>query len=346
MADDEDIARAAGDAVTIYEVAARAGVSIATVSHALNRPERVSAGTLQRVLDTASELGFVPRGRGRATPALRRIVVSGPFSQHETYLARLVGVLGAAQGIDVVVVDDPKPGDPVIDRLQVRGAVDGAIIMGAEPSLELAHELEAQGVAVVLLDRPSQQFASVAVNDEAGGSILADHVMDVGAASIAVVSPPPASSDFVTNGELRLRAFVSRLRERGFTGDVPWTVCDDSLDGGRTAAAELVASGVLPEAVFALHDIIAAGVLAGLREAGVDVPGQVRVVGYDDIDLAGVMGLTTVRQPFARSGEVAVEALRTLRASRNLPVAHITLLPELVTRSTSPAMGADQKEPR
>lgn len=331
-------------AVTIYQVAARAGVSIATVSHAINRPERVAETTRRRILETAEELGFVPRGRGKATQSLRRIVACGPFSDHPSYVPRLLGVLDkAAPQTDVIVVDDsPGSGEPTIDSIAARGPFDGAILMGAEPTERLARELEDAGVPVVLLDRPSQRFASVAVGDEAGGALVADHLLGAGATSFGWVSQAPASGEIVTNGELRLRGFVQRLRERGVTGDVPWTICDDSFDGGRAAAAAIAAAEAAPDAVFALHDVIAAGLVAGFREVGLRVPEDVRVVGYDDVEVASLFSLTTVRQPFRESGRVAVETLRALRADPRRPITHVTLMPELVVRSSTGARsGAD-----
>ncbi len=121
---------------TIYEVAERAGVSIATVSHALNRPERVSERTRRKFLDSADELGFVPRGRSRSARPLRRIVVWGPFSEHPTYVTRLLGLLTeAADEMDVVVVDDLVGRDePVVHSLPVRGAYDGVTRSGIATS--------------------------------------------------------------------------------------------------------------------------------------------------------------------------------------------------------------------
>ncbi|MFT4029503.1 MAG: LacI family DNA-binding transcriptional regulator [Protaetiibacter sp.] len=332
--------RTTGQGVTIYEVAERAGVSIATVSHALNRPERVAEHTRRRVIDTAEELGFVSRGRGRAVRALRRIAVSGPFSTHPSYLPRMLEIVQCAPEVDVVVVDDsPGGGDPVLDRLEVRGPLDGVVLMGAEPTERLADELAGAGVPVVLVDHPSTRYTSVTVNDAAGGALVADHLLDAGARRVAWVSPAPPESGVVTTGELRLRGFTGRLAECGYRNEVPWIICDDSIAGGRAAATELAT--VRADAVFALHDVIAAGVAAGLAEAGLRVPEDVQVVGYDDVDIAELAGLTTVHQPLRETGAIAMELLRALRADPSRPVAHVTLIPELVVRGTTRPGAAD-----
>lgn len=318
--------------VTIYEVAQRAGVSIATVSHALNRPERVAEATRARVLDTAAALGFAPRGRGRAVPALRRIAVAGPFRAHATYLARLVGLLEDADGIDVIVLDttgeDPAP---VLDALPLRGPVDGVILMGCTPTSRLAAELGA--TPVVLLDARAAHLPSVTIDDAIGGALLAAHLLECGARRFAAVSAAPPGDEHVTNGELRLRGFTDALRAAGQDADVPWTICEDSFEGGRDAGRRLAAR--LPDAVFALHDEIAAGLLAGLRDEGVRVPGDVLVAGYDDIPLAQALDLTTIRQPFAHSGRAALGLLRDACARPGTPLAHTALVPELIVRATT-----------
>ncbi len=323
-------------AVTIYEVAARAGVSIATVSHAFNRPDRVAEDTRRRVLESADELGFVARGRGPSRKAARRVGVVAPFSLHNSYLRRLLGVLRAASGdYDVAVIDDsPEGGAPLLERLPLRGRIDGLIIMGAEPSERLAARLANDGVRTVLLDRPSDEFTSVVVDDEAGGRLVAQHLADTGARRIAWISPPPPAGRFITSGELRLRGFTEQLRRVGITREAEWVVVEDTFEGARDAALELP-DDELPDAVFALHDTLAGGFISGLRARGLRVPEDVRVVGYDDGEAAALMDLTSVRQPFEESGFAALEALERLFTASDRPIAHVNLRPQLVVRGSS-----------
>lgn len=333
-----------GKNVTIYQVAARAGVSIATVSHALNRPERVAVATRRRVEQTVEELGFVARGRGRARRTLRRVAVIGPFTLYPTYLPRLLGLLDAAVPlVDVVVVDDSGSGRPTIDAVPVHGRIDGLVVMGSEPTAELEEQLAEKGVPTVLLDCPSRRFTSVTVDDESGGRLVADHLLGCGATSFAWVSPEPPPSEYVSNGELRLKGFTAGLRAAGVSEEVRWTICEDSFGGGLGAAEDLVA-GPQPDAVFALHDTIAAGLVAGLRERGVQVPQDVRIVGYDDTEAAQFYDLTTIRQPFRESGSTALEALHRLHADPDLPLAHVTLMPQLVVRGSSPEEGPTARD--
>lgn len=326
--------------VTIYEVAARAGVSIATVSHALNRPEKVSASTRDRVLDAVDELGFTPKQTAvsLARKGVGRIAVVGPFSAYPTYFARLLGVLHACEAsrYEVVVFDDNAPGarSPLLSSLPATGRIDGLLIMGVEPDPKVAARINKRTIPTVLLDRPSDAFSSVTVNDEVGGRMLAEHLLSQGVRSPAFVSPPPADLEHVTSGEMRMRGFNEAVKQAGLGEKMQWFVTDDSIEGGRAAAADMLAATELPTGVFAIHDLLAAGIIAGLRDAGKRVPEDVKVVGYDDSDLAAALDITTVRQPFTESGRAAAEVLLAKLADAGRPLQQISLNPELVIRSS------------
>lgn len=268
------------ESVTIYEVARRAGVSIATVSHALNRPERVAESTLKRVLDTAETLGFTPKGRGQAAKSLRRVVVVAPFSRYSSYLARLVGVTEAARGISDVVVVDHNEHTPYVAALPVHGTYEGVIFMGVEPSSDLAAQLHQARVSTVAVDHDSAAMTTIVVDDIAGGQMIAQHLWDVGAHHVLLLSPPPERADPITNGELRVRSMTERLallatqlKERDdrdthhsasapIVPEVQWLVCEDSLDSARASISDL---DVLPDAIVAMHDSLAAGAMVALR---------------------------------------------------------------------------------
>ncbi|MDR1354675.1 MAG: LacI family transcriptional regulator [Propionibacteriaceae bacterium] len=332
-----DVPAALGS-VTIYDVAARAGVSIATVSHALNRPDLVSEPTRQRVLATADELGFRARGRSRRLGGpIKRVGAVGPFTRYPTYRQRLLGVIRAAAAdyIDIITVDASDDSDmPVLETLPVRSRIDGLIIMGAEPSAELASNLIGRRIPIVLLDKCSSRFTSVIIDDEAGGALAAKHLLSMGCRSVVFVSPPPVNNSLITSGELRLRGFTQAMTDAGLPHETTWLRAEDAFEGGLEAAREL-ATGQLPDAVFGMHDVIAAGVMAGFISCGVRVPEDVRVIGYDDVDVAKMFNLTTVQQPFMQSGVLAMDSLRSLINDPERPLSHVRLLPSLVTRTST-----------
>ncbi|MDR2378769.1 MAG: LacI family transcriptional regulator [Bifidobacteriaceae bacterium] len=345
---------AAPSNATIYDVAARAGVSIATVSHALNRPGRVAEPTRRRVLAAADQLGFRPvRRGGKAKPGggPKRIAAIGPLSLHDTYLPRLLGIArqAAADFIDVVTIDvaavDNWGAEPhTLDRLPLRGRADGIIVMGAEPSAGLADNLQARGIATVLLDWASERFSNVQVDDDLGGRLVAKHLTDLGCKTFALVSPAPAKNDLVTSGERRFRGFTRALRQLGLRQEPSWVITQPGFEGGR-AAARALADGDLPDAVFGLHDRVAAGLMAGFASMGLRVPDDVRVAGYDDVEFAGYFDLTTVSQPFLQSGVVAMQTLRAQIVDPERPLAHIMLQPALIVRGSTAGTRNDPQSP-
>jgi LacI family transcriptional regulator len=328
--------------VTIYDVAARAGVSIATVSHALNRPDRVAEATRQRVIDTAEMLGFQPRGRGKAasTPLeAKRIAAIGPFSRHASAFERLTGILrqAAASFVDVIVLDRPPGDDPAfLESLRLRSRVDGIVIIGAEPSPEIYDRLETRRISAVLADRPSTRLSTVTVDDQTGGRLVAEHLLQLGCRSAVFVAPPPGQSTPITSGEVRLRSFAQALRAGGMASDVSWVVTSEGFEGGRLAARQIVQE-TLPDAIFGLHDQLACGIAVGLSELGVRLPQDVRLVGYDGTEMAAIAGLTTVRQPFQQTGAIAFDTLRSQILDPQRPPVHIELQPHLVVRRSTVA---------
>ncbi len=329
--------------VTIYEVARAAGVSITTVSHALNRPERVRAETRERVLRVADELDFVPDrvAADRSRRGANRVAVLAPFGAYATYRERLVGVLDVLgqSGVDVVVFDhSPVDSDlsPLLKALPISGRVEGLIVMGIPLSDEMASRLADRRLPTVLVDAKHPAFPSVNVDDEAGGRAAIEHLLARGHRRVAYVSGPQSSAAYVSPGLLRLRGIEAALGERGMGFDaMPLVLTDPSFDGGRGAAAHLRQTYPDVSAVICHFDEIAAGVLRGAADHAVSVPQDLAVVGYDDGLLAAALDLTTVAQPFQATGEVAARLLATHLESGPGAPEHVMLTPELRQRGTT-----------
>ncbi|MFE6157781.1 LacI family DNA-binding transcriptional regulator [Streptomyces sp. NPDC056486] len=330
--------------VTIYQVAEAAGVSISTVSLALNHPDRVSPKTRDRIIRVAGELGY----RSGATTSERarrrsgRIAVLAPFSSYETYRTRLVGILEAfgPHNVEVVVHDTPsatESASPLLETMPVRGDVDGLLIMGVPLGEEGADRLHRWGPPTVLVDSLNAEFTSVTFDDEQAGYLLATHLLGRGHRSLAYLHEPYRASAYTSAGRLRLDGMARAIREAG--GAEP-EIEDIALAGNdvasaRAHAAEFARRAERPTAVIAHHDLLAAGFLSGLRAAGTRTPDEVAVAGFDDGPLAEVLGLTTVRQPFAESGRRAAELLRSLIENPQQTPLRTLLVPQLITRETT-----------
>ncbi len=190
----------APEQVTIYDVARAAGVSISTVSNALNRPDRVAGSTLEQVLAVADSLGYVPKADAvsKARQTMRRIGVLAPFSSYRSYLERLAGVLVEAQGarVEVSAFDHESlatASSPVLASMPIRGQVDGIIVMGMRIEDVIEKRLFDRHVPTVVVDAESARFPSVACDDRSGGELAARYLFGLGHRSFGYVVEPQAS---------------------------------------------------------------------------------------------------------------------------------------------------------
>jgi LacI family transcriptional regulator len=330
--------------VSIKDVADRAGVSVGTVSNALNRPEVVAAATLARVLSVIGELGFVRNGsasrlRSTRNTALGLVVVDigNPFV---TEVVRGAERMAEDLGYTLMLCDsDSKPEreDRHLKFLEEH-RVAGILISPTVPRRVVPQldALKASGVSVVLLNEPAQDHAqcSVAADDVLGGHMAGQHLLSLGRRRIVYVT--------VTD---RFRAFHERLvglrqavAEHGASGEVDIHVV-------RLATLEAVEANdrvdeILrydPDAVFCANDIAALGVLRGLLARGIDVPGRVALIGYDDIGFAAMASipLSSIRQPASELGRTAARLLIEECSGVSHVHERITFRPELVARQTT-----------
>lgn len=337
-----DVDEEFSDRVTIREVASRAGVSITTVSHTLNHPHRVSAETRDRVMRTIDDLQFVPKAAAsiQARKRIGRIGVIAPFTSYASYLTRLTGVLDQAAdaALDVIVFDHGSVAEsinPMLSALPVTGRLDGLIVMGVPLDDVMANRLIKRKLPTVLVDSHHPQFSSVNVDDEQGGYLIGRYLIGRGHRSIAYAAETQASTDYDSSGQKRIRGLVRALAEEGLDeSHLNWVVTSPDIAGGRAAAAELVGMDDPPTAVVG-HDDIAAGVLGGFRAAGVDVPGTTAVVGYDGNPLSEAVDLTTMVQPLADTGRVALTMLRAAIDDPDAVTQHLMLTCQLRQGATS-----------
>ena len=328
---------------TIYDVAARAGVSISTVSLSLNRPGRVGVTTRERVMAAVAELGFVPKAAAaiHARQGLARIGVVAPFTSYRSYAQRLNGVLDVLgrEDVDVVVYDEESAASavaPLQSALPLRRQLDGLIVMGLPLGAEATDRLHDQGLPTVLVDSRRDDFTCVVTDDEQGGAMVGRHLLARGHTRVAFVSEPQRSASYVSQGQRRVAGLRRAMADAGHPGSaVSWIHVTNDMAGGRDAAAAVLAKRSRPTAVFAHHDLLATGVLVELRARGLRAPEDLAVVGFDDGDIAEATGLTTVRQPFEESGRVAAHALLAGIRRAAAPIQHISLPLELIVRHST-----------
>ena len=330
--------------VSVREVAALAGVSLGTVSNVLNRPEKVAPGTVLRVQNAIAELGFVRNDSARQLRAGRSstvglIVLDGgnPFF---TDVARGAEDAALSKGLAVLIGNSDESTDrerTYVDLFEER-RVAGLLISPAGDDLSRLARLRDQGTVVVLVDRRADDasFASVSVDDVAGGRIAVEHLLAIGRRRIAYVGGPFGIRQVV---DRHAGALVATTAAGASLEVLPTTSL--SVLEGRRVGEELQRrpASERPDAVFAANDLVAVGLeQAFVMRGSVAVPDEIAIVGYDDIAFAeaAVVPLTSVRQPAQDLGRRAIELLvRQVDQGQDVELEQVEFTPELVVRQST-----------
>lgn len=299
---------------TIYQVAQRAGVSIATVSRALRGSELVTEQTRARVQLAARELRFTPNRSGRS-------LAEGRHAANGIVFPELVGpyyaevILGyeetaAGYGSSVLILATHGRADAAAKVEELAGRVDGLAVMGRTVDDEMVGRIAATGLPLVLLARePVDGVDTIRTRNERTAQTLAEHLLAHGHRSFAFLGDPAASPDVAG----RYAGLAAALAADGVDLPVP-VPCGLDLEGGRQAARKLLKHP--PDAIVGANDEVALGVHLAAAQAGLDIPGDVAVTGWDDLMAARFAGLTTVVQPMRRLGATAARWLHERIAER------------------------------
>lgn len=302
---------------TIADVAARAGVSTATVSRVLAGLGGARPATRERVRLAARELGYRPSGiarslKTRTTRTFGLIVtdIENPFFPH---LVRAVEDAARAEGYAVLLCnasDDAQREGAYLELLTER-RVDGIVI--AASSLGLRHRdwLAAAPVPVVLVNgtAPGVSLPSISSDNVRGGRLAAEHLLGLGHRRLGVLTAPARNVDAPD----RLLGVREAVAAAGLDArSVPVAMGDAGVAGGERAMQVLLGAAPPPTGVVAYNDLTAIGALRALRAAGLAVPDDVSIVGFDDVDLAAYVDppLTTIAQETVEMGRWAVRRLR------------------------------------
>ncbi|MDQ1129460.1 LacI family DNA-binding transcriptional regulator [Microbacterium sp. SORGH_AS_0888] len=331
-------------AVSVRDVANAAGVSVGTVSNVLNRPDRVAPATVARVLAAIDELGFVRNDAARQLRVGRSrsigLVVLDLRNPFFTEVARGAEERAAELGMTVLVANSDERSDREAMNLDMfeEQRVFGVLVTPVADVLSRVQRLRQHGTPAVLVDRAAKEpgFASVAVDDVAGGRLAAEHLLEAGRRRIAFVGGPVALrqvGDRLEGAQRAVAAVPGATLE--FVGTGALTVAE-----GRAAAARILERppGSRPDAVFAANDLLALGVLQSLVMTGTTrVPEEIALIGYDDIDFASaaVVPLSSVRQPASLIGATAVDLLVEVAEGRVPQQEQVLFQPELVVRAST-----------
>ena len=327
---------------TVYDVAEMAGVSISTVSRVLNSPERVSETTRTRVLNAVDTLSFVPKAEAaaRARKHYGRIGVLAPFFTYPSFVQRLRGIATALVDLpyelSVYYVDSSDRRDAYLCSLPVARRLDALIVMALPFDDTIALRLLEHGLEAVLIEFGRPTFSSIEIDDQAGGRLVAQYLVGRGHRRFGFVGDADLPDYAIHTSDRRLAGYRLGLAEAGHNlPDTLVALHSHGLEPARQAAHTLLDQPEPPTAIFAASDTQAIGVLRAVRERGLAVPGQVAIVGFDDIDMADYIGLTTVSQSLEESGRVAVDLALGRLSEPSRPHKHIRLPLTLVQRETA-----------
>jgi LacI family transcriptional regulator len=329
------------DAVGMREVAEHAGVSIATVSNVLNRPLKVRPATIDRVQRAMDELGFV---RNDAARRLKRgrsnsigLVIEDFANPFFIDIARAIEASADEVGLSVLLGDSNRSPERELSYLDVfeQQRVEGLIIAPVGSVDGRVDRVASRGTPTVLLDRQpgSHAFSSVALDDRAGGRLALGHLASLGRRRVDLVGGPmsiPQVGDRFAGARAAAKRYGVEVRQLLTT--------ELSFDEGERIGRELVAGREIPDGIFAANDLVALGLVKALHmEGGIDVPGRVAVVGYDDIALArhSLLPLASIQQPSAEIGQTALALLLDEMHDPQVERRQILLPPRLVVRDSA-----------
>lgn len=324
---------------TILDVADRAGVSKSLVSLVMREPQRVSEANRIAVLKAAEELGYRPNAVARSLVQRRSMVIGVVLSDlHNPFFADVAdGIEEAAfqSGYRAMLSSgflDPKREKGAIETmLELR--VDGLIMLGSMMKVPKVERVAAT-LPVVVVGRHTRSKAidSVGVDDSAGAQKAVDHLVSLGHRKIAHIHAGSASGS-----PRRRNGYERSMKRHGLDEHIRLVRGAFTESGGAEAMTAILDSGELPTAVFAPNDFAALGAMEALDSAGLRIPADISLIGYDNLSLSGLprIGLTTIGQPRADLGREAVGLVLERLDEGRRRARHVVVPPSLVVRSTT-----------
>ena len=319
--------------ITIYDVARHAGVSPSTVSRALNKPGRINKNTEKRIQDAAAELGYRlnPMARALHTGRTGTLALMVSDITNPVYFELIRGAerVAAGEGSTLILAESQE--SPELERASVeklQPAVDGVVLVGSRLSDEDIRGLS-DVKPLILVNRTVDGIPAVIPDIQPGVTELLDHLQSLGHRSIGYLSGPPAS----WINRLRWSTLFDQAVERGLS-IVELGPSAPTREGGGAILPRVRASAVT--AVVAYNDLIAMGLLRACRDAGIRVPEDISIIGFDDIFGADLTSpaLTTVRSPMRELGEGAIRKLLAEIAGHAVE-SSLTLSTQLIVREST-----------
>jgi len=328
---------------TIYDVAKAAGVSISTVSRVINAGSNVSDATRERVQNAIDRLNFVPKAeaRARAMKDFSRIGVLTPFFTAPAFVQRLRGVaeslISTRYELTIFTVESIDHLNHYLATLPVTGHLEGLILLSLRVNDESAQKLLDNNLETVLIEYPRQDLNTVEIDDIAGGEMAAEYLIAKGHQKFGFIGDTTDLGAYaILPITLRLRGYKNYLIKNGLSLPDRYTCTSRyEVKDAEKHIEPILRQPDPPTAIFAATDLQAIGVLNKARQLGFRVPEDLAVLGFDDLDLADYVGLSTIHQSLDESGRLAVEILLSRLKDPDRPIRHVRLPLKIVERQTT-----------
>ncbi|HTV54696.1 MAG TPA: LacI family DNA-binding transcriptional regulator [Terriglobia bacterium] len=333
------------------DVAEKAGVSVTTVSHVMNKTRFVARDTRQRVLKAIQELSYYKdahaRKLARGQSDFFGLIVSDIENPFFPEIIKSFETAALNRRFDLMLSNtdyDSRRAQHAVQKM-IENKVRGVAVMTSEFSPELAKQLTSNRVCVVFLDvgQPQPYISNIKVDYAKGIFQAIDHLYSLGHQAIGFIAGPQS----LRSAAVRRKAFVDALRQYGLMTEAT-VEGNHRVDGGVKAIEDLLGRPNFPSAILCSNDLTAIGAITALQDAGLRVPEDVSIVGFDDIYLARIVrpALTTVNLPRERVGTLAFDALQKMLRSKARPGAEYVIETQLqIRKSTAPAR-EQRTEPR
>ncbi|MEO7431240.1 MAG: LacI family DNA-binding transcriptional regulator [Dokdonella sp.] len=300
--------------ITVKDVAKAAGVSVASVSRALNGHKSMADDTRERILECASRLRYMPNGAARSLITRRTHTIGAVLPDlHGEFFSELIrGMDSAARahGLHLLVSSSHGSASEAGEVLRaLRGRVDGLLIMSPHADADMLADNLPVGLPTVLMNTrvSGETYRSISIDNYGGSAMMTRHLIERGHRRIAFIGGPANNFD----ADERLRGYRDTLATL-LPGQAEIVLAGDfTEDGGYRAGKHIRNHGELPQAIFAANDMMAIGCLFALGELGISVPDDIALAGFDDIPIARFVTppLTTVRVSIADLGRTALDEL-------------------------------------
>lgn len=331
-------------AVTIYDIAREAKVGIGTVSRVLNNSPKVTSETREKVMVVAKRLNYQPHAFAQALARKRSNTLCAiiPFFTNYFFIQVLQGVQETltSLGYDLIIhgANTQEQVEQYLEKSMRKGRVDGTLLFSLDLPERFATEFEEKKIPLILVDTFHPKFDSIRTDNNTGTKKAIDHLISLGHTSIGMINANLRSSP----ARERLQSFKEILHAKGIELNEQFIVNSSSEknDGfsrqsGYDGMKEFLSRKIkMPSAFFVSSDVQAIGVIGALKENQIDVPDDVSIISFDDIELAAHFDLTTMRQPMYEMGELAIKKMLQRIENPSAPISSVNFTPELIIRAS------------